>query len=113
MRVFLCGVDSGLGFAIAQRLLAEGHSVSAVTRFDVRSWKSSGVKAILGEIADPAAQRALTKADAVIDAELPRRSRQALPLVLNLPHYENPSSSASSFAAATGARRFGQTINRN
>ena len=56
MRVFLCGVDSGLGFAIAQRLLAEGHSVSAVTRFDVRSWKSSGVKAILGEIDDPAAQ---------------------------------------------------------
>ena len=55
MRVFLCGVDSGLGFAIAQRLLAEGHSVSAVTHFDVRSWRSSGVKAILGEIADPTA----------------------------------------------------------
>jgi nucleoside-diphosphate-sugar epimerase len=80
MRVFLCGVDSGLGFAIAQRLMKEGHSVSAVTHYDVRSWKKSGVKAILGEVADtsilqtlrrPAAQEALTKADAVIDAELP------------------------------------------
>jgi nucleoside-diphosphate-sugar epimerase len=71
MRVFVCGGELGIGFVIAQRLLAEGHKVNILTRSEdlVPNLTKNGMSPVLGGIQDAVTQ--LAKADAVIDVELP------------------------------------------
>ena len=57
MRVFLFGVDSDLGFAIAKRLMAEGHKVAGHTLYPASSWKKSGLAPILVYHGRPCAAR--------------------------------------------------------
>jgi nucleoside-diphosphate-sugar epimerase len=75
MRVFLCGRELGLGFVIARRLVAAGHKVNILTRFPdlVPNLTKHGLNPLVGEITDEGPQRALAKADAVIDAAFPLR----------------------------------------
>ena len=71
MRVFVCGEELGLAFVIAQRLLAEGHKVNLLTSSEelIPTLTKNAMSPVLGKIRDEASQRALAKADAVIDAE--------------------------------------------
>jgi nucleoside-diphosphate-sugar epimerase len=73
MRVFLCGHELGLGFVIARRLVAQGHTLNILTSFPdlVPNLAKNGLNPILGKITDDAPQRLLAKADAVIDAAFP------------------------------------------
>ena len=76
MRVFVCGAEyrNSPGFAIAKRLLAEGHSVAALSRFrgGGQSLTNIGIELVVGDVEDADVQGQIVKADAVIDAELPR-----------------------------------------
>jgi nucleoside-diphosphate-sugar epimerase len=73
MRVFICGKELGLGFVIARKLLTARHKVSLLTGSEdlLPNLAKNGMNPVLGEIEDAEPQRALAKADAVIDAELP------------------------------------------
>jgi len=73
MRVFLCGGELGLGFVVARRLLAEGHTIIMLTSHEdlMPNLTKNKLNPVLGQIQDAAVQRQLTKADAVIDVELP------------------------------------------
>jgi nucleoside-diphosphate-sugar epimerase len=75
MRAFLLGAESKLsvGFAIAERLLAQGHSVVALTKFETnpRQLLQGDIEYITGELVDSRVQRKLADADAVIDTALP------------------------------------------
>src|SRR5438477_12656582 len=76
MRVFVCGAEyrNSPGFAIAKRLLAEGHSVAALSRFrgGGESVTNIGIELVVGDVEDADVQGQIVKADAVIDAELAR-----------------------------------------
>jgi nucleoside-diphosphate-sugar epimerase len=86
MRVFVCGEELGLGFVVAQRLLAEGHKVTMLTSFEdlIPNLTKNNMNPILGRIQDATVQRQLAKADAAIDVELPNtfplRKVQVAPL---------------------------------
>jgi nucleoside-diphosphate-sugar epimerase len=73
MRVFVCGDELGLAFVIARRLLEEGHKVNLLTGFEnlIPNLTKNGMNPVLGGIRDGVPQKALAKADAVIDAKLP------------------------------------------
>lgn len=73
MRVFVCGQEFDLGVVVAQRLLAGHHKVSLLISHEERiPWLSKqGITAVLGCVGDAAIQSQLSKADAVIDVELP------------------------------------------
>jgi nucleoside-diphosphate-sugar epimerase len=73
MRVFVCGAELGLGFVVAQRLLAEGHKVTMLTSFEdlIPNLTKNKMNPVLGRIQDAAIQRQLAKAEAAIDVELP------------------------------------------
>jgi nucleoside-diphosphate-sugar epimerase len=76
MHVFLLGADAqrSRGIAVAKRLSADGHSVTALTWFDtrIRERGQGPVDYIKGELTDPAILRLFEKADAVIDTTFPR-----------------------------------------
>ena len=75
MQIALLGANSkfSTGLAIGQSLIEQGHSVSALTTFDLGRLKVARgeIQYFQGELDDPAVRRILDKADAVIDAELP------------------------------------------
>ena len=73
MRVFVCGEELGLGFVVAQRLLAEGHKVTMLTSFDdlIPNLTKNRMNPVLGRIQDATVLRQLAKSDAAIDVELP------------------------------------------
>jgi len=73
MRIFLCGHELGLGFAVGQRLLADGHKVTMLTTSDdlMPNLAKNKMTPVLGQIEDASVQQQLAKADAVIDVELP------------------------------------------
>ena len=73
MHVFLCGAELGIGFVVAQRLLAEGHKVTMLTGFEglVPNLAKNNMNPILGDVQDAAVRQEIAKADAVIDVELP------------------------------------------
>ena len=70
MRICVCGHELGVGFLIARRLVAEGHTVNILTAFEdlIRNLTKDGLNPVLGQATDAAPQRLLAKADAVIDA---------------------------------------------
>jgi len=73
MRVFLCGGELGLGFAVGQRLLAEGHKVTMLTSYEdlIPNLTKNRMNPVLGNVQDASVQQNVAKADAVIDVELP------------------------------------------
>jgi nucleoside-diphosphate-sugar epimerase len=75
MHVFLLGADAqrSRGIAIAKRLSADGHSVTALTWFDtkVRERGQGPVDYIKGDLTDATILRRFEKADAVIDTTFP------------------------------------------
>src|SRR5215207_3035263 len=69
MKVFLTGATGYIGSAVAERLRAAGHELSALARSDVSAAKlaSAGITAVLGDFADPkSVGSAAQAADAVI-----------------------------------------------
>ena len=56
MRVFLCGGELGLGFAVAKRILAEGHRVTLLTEFDdlIANLTKNRMNPVFGGIQDAA-----------------------------------------------------------
>jgi nucleoside-diphosphate-sugar epimerase len=75
MRIFVCGQELGLGFAIARRLVRAGHQVNLLTAYEdlIPNLAKNRLNPVFGEITDDAPQRLLRKADAVIDAAFPSR----------------------------------------
>jgi nucleoside-diphosphate-sugar epimerase len=73
MRIFVCSNELGLGFVVAQRLIAQGHRIVMFTSFDdlIPNLRKNGMNPVLGDIEDAEPQRQLARADAVIDTELP------------------------------------------
>ena len=73
MHVFVCGAELGIGFVVAQRLLAEGHKVTMLTSFEdlVPNLAKNNMNPVLGDVQDAAVRQQIAKADAVIDVELP------------------------------------------
>jgi len=55
MRIFLTGASGYIGTAVAERLRAAGHQVTALGRSDATAAKleSAGIKAVRGDFADP------------------------------------------------------------
>ena len=55
MRIFLTGASGYIGTAVAERLRAAGHQVTALARSDATAAKleSAGIKALRGDFADP------------------------------------------------------------
>ena len=55
MRIFLTGASGYIGTAVAERLRAAGHQVTALARSDATAAKleSAGIKAVRGDFADP------------------------------------------------------------
>jgi len=71
MRIFVTGASGYIGSAIVERLLEDGHEVLCLVRdaarLRVAAAASSRVRAVIGDLLDPASYRsALREADAVI-----------------------------------------------
>jgi nucleoside-diphosphate-sugar epimerase len=73
MKILVANVDRRLGFAIAQTLLREGHTVFGMSSFPLSSWRTSGIRVLPDDLSASATQAAIRRVDAVIDPELPLR----------------------------------------
>jgi nucleoside-diphosphate-sugar epimerase len=73
MRVFILGAEAirSLGFATAQRLLMEGHTVTALAKTDmgVQNLNKGKIRTVSGDFEDADVHKQLVKAEAVIDSE--------------------------------------------
>jgi len=75
MKVVLFGASGMIGSRILDELVGRGHAVIAVARHPEKVQAVNGVKAISGDVTDPAGVAAIVKgADAAISAYSPPRS---------------------------------------
>lgn len=74
MKIFLLGAEArrSLGFAVAQRLIVQGHDVCALARSakGADNVRKGGMELAAGELADAVPAKKFSKADAVIDARI-------------------------------------------
>jgi uncharacterized protein len=78
MKVVLFGASGMIGSRILDELVRRGHAVIAVARHPEKVQAANGVKAVSGDVTDPAGVAAIAKgADAVVSAYAPPRSDPA------------------------------------
>lgn len=73
MKVLIANIDGSLGFAIAERLLRQGHTVYGLTNFPASSWKNANIRVLPNDLCAESTQKALRVVDAVIAPDAPSR----------------------------------------